>query len=200
VELAKPFVKNRHEEHALGSLFAEALLAASRGADVALINAGAVRSSLPAGPMKYGDLFDAYPFDGPVVRIEIRASELQAVVAAHLSNADHGLFHMAGVRATAVCDGLRLRVSLERPDGAPIGDGDPLVLVTNDFLATGGDDLLDPIARVEMRGRIETDETLRDVVAHQLAKRTRPLNPEDREFDPGVPRISYPGERPVRCK
>lgn len=202
VEVLRPFVKIRHQEHPVGSLFAEALLAAaSPPADVALINAGAVRASLPAGQLKYGDLFDAYPFDGRVVRIEIVATELEAVIAKHLSNDDHGLMHMAGVRARAACEGEKLRVRLERPDGTKIEDADKLVLVTNDFMATGGDSLLDPIPQVTMRSRIKTDETLRDVVAGQLAKRTRPLNPDDREFfDPTLPRISYPGERPVRCR
>jgi 2',3'-cyclic-nucleotide 2'-phosphodiesterase (5'-nucleotidase family) len=201
VEVEKPFVKVRHQEHALGTLFAEELLQATAPADVALVNAGAVRSSLPAGQMKYGDLFDAYPFDGRVVRIPVTAAELSSVIAAHLSNDDHGLFHLAGVRARAVCERGELAVALSRPDGSSVDPKQELVLVTNDFVATGGDELLSPIPRVIKRGRVDTDETLRDVVAKQLAKRTRPLNPDDPEFfDPALPRIAYPGKRPVSCE
>ena len=51
-----------------------------------------------------------------------------------------------------------------------------------------------------MRLRIETDETLRNVLADELAKRKRPLNPDDPAlYNPMQPRIAFPGTRPVRC-
>ena len=123
------------------------------------------------------------------------------MIAAHLSNDDHGICHIAGVRARATCEGGELAVRLERPDGSAILPDQQLTMVTNDFMATGGDGLLDAIPGLIMRGRTETDETLRDVIANELAKRDKPLNPHDPQFfDPSAPRIVYPGKRPVRCQ
>jgi hypothetical protein len=123
--------------------------------------------------------------------LEVSAAELSAVVRAQLLNDAHGLVHLGGVRVRASCRGRDLVVALQRPDGRTIAADERLVLVTNDFVATGGDELLDPIPRVGMRLLFDTDTTLRDLLATELAKSTRPLNPDDPAlFDPARPRIA----------
>ena len=56
----------------LGNLFADALRAAVPGADVAVINNAArgLWADLPDGPLTFGRLYDVFPFDNRIVRID----------------------------------------------------------------------------------------------------------------------------------
>ncbi len=59
-----------HLESPLGNLFANALLAAVPGADVAIgmgARRGGLRADLPAGALTRGLLYDVFPFDNRVV-------------------------------------------------------------------------------------------------------------------------------------
>jgi hypothetical protein len=87
-----------------------------------------------------------------------------------------------------------LDVALAREDGRPVAPGDPLTLVTSDFLATGGDTIGAELSR---RARV-TDRLIRDAMADRLRARQTPLRAREL-YDPARPRLTYPQPRPVRC-
>ena len=182
-------------ESALGNLFADLMRAATPGADVALTNGGGLRADLPAGPLRYGDLYEAMPFDNTLATVPITGAELAALVARNLRGAG-GILSLSGVRVTAHCAGGSLHVTLSREDGRPVSPTDRLTLVTSDFLATGGDTLGPEVSR---RARIG-DRLIRDAMADVLRTRRAPLRP-DELHDPARSRVrlTYPTPRPVRC-
>jgi len=129
---------------------------ARTGAQIALVNTGGIRSSLPAGPITFGKIFEILPFENTIVTMRISGAQLRRSLA---------------VRLTAV-SGLRVAYDLRKPkgeqlvsvnldDGSPILDNTTYTVAINDFMLAGGDDY------TEFAGGTETKDTgirLRDVV------------------------------------
>jgi 2',3'-cyclic-nucleotide 2'-phosphodiesterase (5'-nucleotidase family) len=132
----------RTAETNFGNLVADALRR-SAGADVAVFNGGALRSSIRRGPIKARDVYAALPFDNYVVALRMSGRQLRAAL-------EHG------VAAVEVRDGRFPQVSglsFDYARSAPpgerirqvrVGDAalDPAriyVVATLDFLAAGGD-------------------------------------------------------------
>ena len=84
------------EESPLGNLFADLMRAARPRADVALTNGGGLRADLPPGPLSYGRLFEALPFDNRFATIPITGAELGDAVARNLGR-DNGIVSLSGV-------------------------------------------------------------------------------------------------------
>lgn len=194
VVLDGPIKRSYDAESAEGNLFADLMRTAQPGADVAMTNGGGLRADLPAGELRYGALFEAMPFDNRFATVRLRGRELAALVAQNLGS-DKGILSLSGVRVRAACQGRELEVKLAREGGRPIGDDEPLLLVTTDFLATGGDATRFP------GGSVTTlDALVRDGLEAGLRARAGHLREADPAiFDATRPRLEYPGKRPVVC-
>jgi 2',3'-cyclic-nucleotide 2'-phosphodiesterase (5'-nucleotidase family) len=126
----------------LGQLFTDAMLASVPGADVALNNsAGGLRADLPAGPLTYGSVYEVMPFDNLIVGIRLTGRELRQVFAAYFQRSRR-VIGFSGVRVRARCAAGSADVTLTRPSGDPIRDDESLLVVSTDFVATGGDGIL----------------------------------------------------------
>jgi 2',3'-cyclic-nucleotide 2'-phosphodiesterase/3'-nucleotidase/5'-nucleotidase len=130
--------ENENNEYPLGDLIADAQRAAA-GADVAIMNNGGIRASLPAGPVSYGQLFEVQPFGNGVVRMAVTGAELRTVLE-HAIEADGPHAHVSGisVRYDATRPAGERVLEIRRADGRPVRDGDRLTLAVNDFMAGGG--------------------------------------------------------------
>lgn len=132
----------RSRETALGNLVADAVRAAA-GADVALLNGGAIRAGVPAGAVTLGALYDALPFDSWVISFALTGGELRQALETGVSRlpARDGRFpQVSGL--SFVLDPRRpagSRVGAVTVGGAPLDEGRRYVVATNDFLAAGGD-------------------------------------------------------------
>jgi 2',3'-cyclic-nucleotide 2'-phosphodiesterase (5'-nucleotidase family) len=196
--LAAPIPRAQKVESPLGNLFADLMRTARPRADLAILNGGSLRVDLPAGPLTYGRLFEALPFDNRFATISLTGAELAEVIAGNLGR-DNGIVSLAGLRAEARCKAGALAVTLFRSDGRPIAPKTRLTLVTSDFLATGGDGLFSE--ETKERARLDDGPPIRDAMAGLLRARKTPLAPDDPAlFDPAHPRIAYPGPRPVHCR
>jgi len=103
------------------------------------------------------------------------------------------------MRARAACVEGGLQVTLTRADGRAVGPEERLTLVTSEFLAAGGADVL--TAEVRAGAAPPTGVPVRDVIAALLRARKAPLDPDKPPlYDAAHPRLAYPGPRPVRCK
>ncbi len=185
------------DESPLGNLFADFTLEAVPGADVAILNGGSLRADLPAGPLTYGALYEAMPFDNRLAKIAMTASDLLHVLGAHLEHDDHGIVSLAGLTLSARCEKGSLALELLRPNGRRVRPEETLTVATSDYLATGGDRLFSNVNLAD--GAIQRDlgETLRDAFARRMKLRHE-LAPHD-FFDAKKPRLRLPSARPVRC-
>lgn len=132
----------RWEETALGNWLADVARAAT-GADMAILNGGGIRSSLPAGPIRLRHLYELLPYENHLVTLEVPGRTLRQVL-------EHGLSALPRPAGRFLqVSGLQVQYD---PTAAPgrrlvwvfVG-GQPLAadrlytLTTVDFLASGGD-------------------------------------------------------------
>ena len=198
LEVTAPVRRAQKVESPLGNLFTDLMRAARPRADVAITNGGGLRADLPAGPLTYGRLYEATPFDNRFATIQVTGAELADVIARNLGR-DNGILSISGVRAEARCKEGALEVTLHRTSGKSIGPSTRLTLVTSDFLATGGDGLFSE--ETKERAKLDDGPPIRDAMADLLRARKSPLMPDDPTlFDPAHPRIAYLGSRPVHCR
>lgn len=139
IALETPLARNRDGlESPLGNLFADALLAAVPGADIAIgmgARRGGLRADLPAGTLTRGPLYDAFPFDNRVVTLALTGAQLRQVLAGAVARGRRGIPSVSGVRVRVTCGGDRPEVQIVRPSGAPIGPAETLIVATTDFVA-----------------------------------------------------------------
>jgi 2',3'-cyclic-nucleotide 2'-phosphodiesterase (5'-nucleotidase family) len=127
-------------EYPLGNLIADAMRAEGKG-DVAVMNNGGIRANLRAGPATYGALFEIQPFANVLYRLTVTGAALDEYLEKLVAKKPN--VHVSGVvityDSTAVA-GRRI-TNARLSSGATIRPDAQYTLVTNDFLATGGDGL-----------------------------------------------------------
>lgn len=199
VELTTPVPRGYTAESPLGNLFADLMLRSNPSAHVAITNSGGLRADLPQGGLTYGSLFEAMPFDNRFAFTELKARDLASIISKNLQESN-GFLLVAGVRAVASCEGENIHVELQTPEGQKVEDNHPLRLVTSDFLAGGGDAAFQPAALSVDDFHI-SDVLIRDAMIAELRKQGGNIAADDPAlFNPQAPRVSYPGNRPLRCQ
>lgn len=186
-------------ESALGNLFADLMVQASPGAEVALMNGGGIRANLRPGPLTYGGVFEMMPFDNRMATMTVSVAELRSILGRNLNASKKGgIFSTSGVLATVACSDLGVAdVTLTRADGRPLRDEEQLVLVTTDFIALGGDGGL---GVAEQRVTVSEGEPLREDLVRMLKRRGGTLRGDDVALlDPRRPRLHRPGAHNARC-
>jgi 5'-nucleotidase len=185
-------------ESPLGNLVAD-LMRQAAGADFGLTNGGGLRADLPDGPLTYGALFEALPFDNRLATVEIEGVALRRMLRKNLES-DRGILSISGARVSARCAEKGLVVDVLTDGGKPLEDGRRYRVATSDFLALGGDDF--GAVASQMQPRIDDNLILRDLVAEKLAKLAKDgvLRGDDPRFwNPAQRRMDLPMPRPVRC-
>jgi 2',3'-cyclic-nucleotide 2'-phosphodiesterase (5'-nucleotidase family) len=179
-----PF-KPTNGESALSNLVADLMRRARPTVDITLMHAGGLRADLPAGALRYGDLFQVYPRDSTFAVATLTAAELADAIAKNLGGHGPRLASLSGARASVRCEGERLVVVLRRENGRPIAPGQSLRVATNNLLALGANG---PLAGASWS--VEDEPPIREELARILRQQGGTLSPTDRAlFDPGRPRI-----------
>ncbi|MCR0983934.1 5'-nucleotidase C-terminal domain-containing protein [Roseomonas pecuniae] len=163
----------REGECGLGNLVAEAALARTPGAEIAIVNGGGMRAGLPAGTLTYGDVLAVLPFGNTLATLTIRGGALRAALENGLSRlpTPAGRFpQLAGLRLTfdpAAPPGQRLR-EVRTADG-PLDPDRAYRVVTNNFMRGGGDGYA--VLRNEALEAYDDGPPLEEVVADHLQAR-----------------------------
>jgi 5'-nucleotidase / UDP-sugar diphosphatase len=134
-----PLNREYNGESPLGDLIADAMRWKT-GAQIALENAGGIRGDIPAGPITRNQVIAAAPFINSLVTMSVTGAQLREVL-------EQSLTLKVGMMQTA---GVIVGYDLQRPEyhrimtlrlatGVPVNDEDTYTLVTNSFVATGGD-------------------------------------------------------------
>ena len=121
----------------------------------AFTNAGGIRATIDAGPVTRGEVLAAFPFGNAVVELQYTGADLVRIFEGAVSGVNQfngkelgGFFQVSrGVRVEYNPDnapGARLvRLTV---GGAPVEPARSYTVVTIDFLAGGGDNILEPVA------------------------------------------------------
>lgn len=191
VKVVAEFQHNSVDETPTGNLFVDLMRQTHPHADAAFMTSGNIRTGLPAGRLQFGPLFEALPFDNSLATLHLTAAELAELLRRSLRKEGRPIF-VSGLRVQAHCVGGQLVVDLRREDGEAVAPKEKLTIVTNDFLATGGDGLFENI-----RAHIESRRLVRESIFELLKKRGGTLDPHVPALGPG--RVSAPRPRPVAC-
>ena len=126
----------RRQPTNLGQLIAQAMMDKT-GADLAILNSGGVRDSLPAGPITYRDVLKVQPFANTVVVVTLSGAELLGYLraAARMTPGSGAFPQTAGVQMRIDGDAL----VEARIGGQPIDAAQRYRLALTNFTATGGD-------------------------------------------------------------
>ncbi len=169
----------RKQPTTLGTLLARVMLDKT-GADLAVMNAGGIRDSLPEGSVSYRDLLKVQPFANRVAVVRLTGTELLRwlQVSAKMSKGAGGYPQTAGLQM--VIEGTTLKSAAVQ--GRPIEAQREYRLAINHFTATGGDGYP---RLIEHPGYIDTGfvdaEVLRDYIAARSPLRAADYapNPND---------------------
>ncbi len=136
-----------------GPLAVDAMLAALPGAQIALLNYGAVRKGLKAGNISVSDVFEVMPFANTLVLVDLTGAELKQAL-------EDDIHYLAGrygadagrrqpylgnakmvVRPTSAKGSRISLLTIRDKDGLyhPVDPGKVYRTVVNDFTAEGGD-------------------------------------------------------------
>ncbi len=126
----------RRQPTNLGTMIARAMMEKT-GADLAILNSGGVRDSLPAGQISYRDLLKVQPFANTVAVVTLSGAELLDYLraAARMTPGSGAFPQTAGVQ-------LRIEANAlveARIGGQRIGPAERYRLAITNFTATGGD-------------------------------------------------------------
>jgi 2',3'-cyclic-nucleotide 2'-phosphodiesterase (5'-nucleotidase family) len=129
--------------------------------DLSYVNYGGIRSSLPQGEITIGRIFELMPFENEIVLIRISGSSVQKMADCIASRGGEGI------------SGMKLGIRNSKPvtlqvGGVAIDTTASYWLVTNDYIANGGDQMsmfLNPI------DRINTKMKIRDLLIKTLSDR-----------------------------
>jgi 5'-nucleotidase len=186
-----PIARSTGPESALGNLYADALRATVRGADVSLSygpGRGGLRADLPQGPLTFGHVYDVFPFDNRVTRVELTGAQLKRVLADQLPqliDSRRGLLSISGVQVTVACNDAGPELRLKRDSGAEVLPAERLVVAAASYSAGRA-----AWAVVENEPAVEARELpllVRDVVAAWLLERGGHIGAAD-FVDPERPR------------
>jgi 5'-nucleotidase / UDP-sugar diphosphatase len=168
---AVDLIRSDFSESNIGNMICDAIQASTR-ADVAFTNGGAIRADIPAGDITMEQVYTVMPFDNVVITMDLTGKQIIDILEESASGR-HRIMQISGL--------------MVRYDGAhPVGSrvisvavgGKPIVreqiyrVVTNDFLAAGGDQYT-----TFLKGtRLVYGETLRDAILAYL-KQHSPVHP-----------------------
>ncbi len=133
-------------------------------ADLSLLNMGGIRTDMPQGKITVGDIFNIIPFDNSVVIIALKGKELRKI------------FLKFQHRNGEPYSQLSIIYKQDRPftilvKGEPIDDERIYYIVTADFLATHGDNIIPK--EIVYEDIIYTKKLLRDVIIDKIKELTK---------------------------
>ena len=139
----------------IANLVAHAFRDMSRTSEIAIQNAGGVRTDVPAGPFTIGDAYTLLPFANTLVELTMTGAEIKAVLEDSL---DYAMTPDGSTGAYPYAAGLRWDVSASAAKGArfrniefrgpadttwtPLDLGRTYTVVTNNYISSGRDGYL----------------------------------------------------------
>lgn len=126
-------------ESPLGDLAVDAQRAAG-GTDFAFLPSGRLRSSIAAGPVTYGELYDAKPFGDRLVEVELDGARVRRLLEQQYTRQRTRKLQVSGLRYTYDPSGpFGNRITeIILPDGSPVDRDSTYTVTVNGFLAEGG--------------------------------------------------------------
>ncbi len=162
----------RTKETTLGNVLTDAMREIGE-ADIALMNGGGIRESIPAGDINLYDIGKSLPFINSLVTIEVKGDKIYSAIERGIrlypnGGSNGGFLHVSGM--TYLFDASKAagsRVVSITKDGKPLDRNKYYKVATNDYLYNGGDGYVE-LADATL---LSKGELLRDVLAKYIKEK-----------------------------
>ncbi len=171
-ETSVDLAAGRGSESNLGNLVTDAMRAAA-GCRIAFMNSGGIRAGIPVGKITMEEVYTAFPFDNVLVSMTLTGDQVRQALE------QGGTMEFGGLQAS----GVTVTYDLKKPvgervvkadvGGEPLGPDKAYTVVTNDFLAAGGD----KVSALKEGRDIALGDTLTDALVEYL-KEHSPVSPK----------------------
>lgn len=131
--------------------------------DLAMMNFGGIRTSLPKGAVRVYDIMSIFPFNNYIVLLDVKGSDLKEIFTSMVQRRRYEAYS----NVTIIADNNHLQKLLV--GGKPIDDNKIYKLATLDFIYQGGDSFS---LKQLTYNLVETHILLRDAVAEHIRKKT----------------------------
>lgn len=145
--------------------------------DIAILNFGGIRSQLSAGDITIGDIYAISPFENLITYIEIKGAELRKALIRFREHGFNAAF--SGAQITYI-SGLPSQIKIQ---GEPLKLDKTYMLVTINFIAEGGDDILKDI---HYESTWLSNTTFRDFLIEEIKNITKSGNSITSQLDDRV--------------
>jgi 2',3'-cyclic-nucleotide 2'-phosphodiesterase (5'-nucleotidase family) len=176
-EAITAITRNYRYESEMGDWVTDIMKAYDPGIDFAFTNSGGLREDIDAGPITFGEVFEALPFDNTQVVVELTGDEVIAVLEEGITG-DHGLIQVSGLQFAFDYDapvGSRIVGDvIDLDTGLPLDPATTYYVAVNDFMANGGDDYDTLAANPQVNSYV----LVRDIVVDWV-KANSPFSPPD---------------------
>lgn len=161
------YMESKAPESLLSNFLADQLLLKAaefspEGVDLAIINLGGIRAPLPAGPLTVGDIYRIMPFENEMVVLELKASDLLAILTKIAADGGEGLSNVRIEVENAKIVSLMI-------GGKPFDENRTYRVATMDYLADGNSGMTPFKNAVK---RVDTHVLMRDAYIGQIEKLT----------------------------
>ncbi|MEN6460739.1 MAG: 5'-nucleotidase C-terminal domain-containing protein, partial [Syntrophomonas sp.] len=138
-------------------------------ADIAFQNGGGLRTGIPAGVITVGKLWEVLPFDNTLVLLDMKGSQIMQALQYGINNSMYGSLQYSGVKVKydPLLPSDERIVEVTLPDGSVFNPEKTYRVVTNDFMAGGGDGY---IMFKEGSNVTDTHRLVRDVLINFIKK------------------------------
>ncbi|WP_276299266.1 bifunctional metallophosphatase/5'-nucleotidase [Halorussus lipolyticus] len=153
VELDSRFASNYHDETALGNMIGDSFRAQT-GAEVAITNAGGIRSNSIYGPgnLTVGDVYNILPFQNTLVTVELTGAQLEQLLASQIVTLESEEGQQYGAEAKLQVSGVEYEwVGHNDTDdqirdvwvnGEPLAEDETYNVTVNSYMAGWDDSVL----------------------------------------------------------
>ena len=146
--------------------------------DMALFNAGGVRTSLPQGDIKRSFVYEIMPFENSYVLVKLKGGQMQEMFRYLADYAVKGTFHPLGGMCLTVRDGGKQLSAVI--GGKKFDPRKEYNVLTTDFLLKGGDNMN---FFAQNQGVLDTDLNMRESIMDFLSVTDTITIPKDLRYE-----------------
>ncbi len=189
-ETTAPITRDYRHESAMGDWVTDIMRAYDSNIDFAFTNSGGLRADIDAGPITFGEVFEAQPFDNTLVVVELDGNEVRQVLEEGITGA-HGVVQVSGLQFTFDYDapvGSRIVDDvIDLSTGLALDSSATYQVAVNDFMANGGDEYF----TLADNPQVNTYIIVRDLVVDWV-KANSPFTPPDPATEQRITALGTP--------
>jgi len=164
--------RNSRGESNVGNLICDAMREAA-GSDIAFQNSGGIRADIPRGKISLEQVYSLLPFDNVLLRMDLTGKQVLRILEQNAAM-EYGILQVSGLKVKYdLTKPVGRRVMTAEVHGVPLKLERVYSVVTNDFLAAGGD----KFSLFKKGKNVHYGDAARDAFVDYLKKHS-PVRPE----------------------